>query len=78
MEQVCANEQAIARDMFVDVVHPIIGQHTIIGPAVKFTETPAAITAPAPTLGQHTAEILKQYLGYSDAVIEQLINNKAV
>ena len=78
MEQVCANEQAIARDMFVDVVHPIIGQHTIIGPAVKFTETPAAITAPAPTLGQHTAEILRQYLGYSDAVIEQLINNKAV
>jgi len=78
MEQVCANEQAIARGMLVEVDHPVIGRHTIVGPAVKFTETPAAVTGPAPLLGQHTSEILKQYLGYSDAVIEQLIINKAV
>lgn len=78
MEQICANEQTIAREMLIELDHPVIGRHTVVGPAVKFTETPAAIRAAAPLLGQHTAEVLRQYLGYTDAVIEQLISDKVV
>ena len=78
MEQVCANEQVVAREMLVKLTHPTIGEHTVIGPAVKFTETPASITSAAPTLGQHTASILKEYLGYTDTQIEQLKADKAL
>ena len=36
------------------------------------TETPGEVYAPAPLLGQHTDEVLKALLGYSDETIAQL------
>ncbi|SYP99996.1 Uncharacterised protein [Klebsiella pneumoniae] len=45
------------------------------GNQVKFTHNKATIRMPAPTLGQHNYEVLKERLNYSDEKIEQLIRS---
>ena len=56
-----ADPQAIARDMVPSLDHPTAGPVQTIGLPVKFTQTPGGVQRPAPTLGQHTAEILAEY-----------------
>jgi crotonobetainyl-CoA:carnitine CoA-transferase CaiB-like acyl-CoA transferase len=58
--QMHADPQARARDMVVEVEHPVAGRVETIGLPVKFSSTPGAGRRPAPTLGQHTAEILRE------------------
>lgn len=64
-----------AREMFVDIEHPVAGKITMTGNQVKFTHNKATIRMPAPTLGQHNYEVLKESLNYSDEKIEQLIRS---
>ncbi|HLT20288.1 MAG TPA: CoA transferase, partial [Thermomicrobiales bacterium] len=66
-----ADEHAIAREMVVEVDHPVIGRMKTLGVPIKFSETPGAVTRAAPTLGQHNMEIMFE-LGYTLDEIEQL------
>ncbi len=52
--------QAIARDMVPEVGHPVAGTVKTIGAPVKFHSTPGGVKRPAPVLGQHTAEVLRE------------------
>lgn len=61
--------QTLARNMVVDLVHPQAGPTKALGCPVHFSETPTQITRPAPMLGEHSRELLKEY-GYSDAEID--------
>ena len=44
---------------------------------VKLSDTPGAVRTAPPTLGQHTAAVLRE-LGYDQAGIEALVANGAV
>ncbi len=57
-DAVFADPQTLARHMVVPVKHPTAGETRLLGIPVKLSETPGAIRAPAPRLGEHTAEIL--------------------
>lgn len=61
-----------AREMFVEIEHPVAGKMKITGNQIKMSETPVQFHSPAPLLGQHTAEILKEVLGMDDAAIKEL------
>ncbi|WP_428512710.1 CaiB/BaiF CoA transferase family protein [Roseovarius sp.] len=63
--------QALARDMIVETDHPRAGTVKAIGLPIKFSDTPGAVTTPAPTLGQHGVEILTEH-GYSQDQIRSL------
>ncbi len=61
-----------AREMFVEMEHPVAGKIKITGNQIKLSETPVAYRSPAPLLGQHTEEILQDFLGYSARDCETL------
>jgi len=67
----------VAREMVVEVDHPVIGRMKALGVPIKLSETPGAVTRAAPTIGQHTAEILGE-LGYGDGEITALHAAKVV
>lgn len=60
-----------AREMFVEVEHPIIGKMKVNGNPVKLLDTMPDIRMPAPTLGQHNREIFGGLLGYSNEDLEK-------
>ena len=69
--EVFADEHTQAREMEVSVEHPVEGTIRALGIPVKLSDTPGAIRRPAPLLGQHTEEILRE-AGFSAAEIEAL------
>ena len=75
VEALLTDEHILHREMYVDLLHPEFGAIEGlkgVGIPMKFSETPAAFDKPAPKLGQHTEEILTEYLGYSKAQIDKL------
>ncbi len=72
IEEVFENVQAKARDMFVTVDHPTLGEITLPGFPIKFSETPGDNTAPAPLLGQHNAEVYGELLGLTEEEVETM------
>ena len=63
-----------ARDMVRTVPDPILGEVTIPGFPLKYSEFPAPPELHAPLLGQHNAAVLHDQLGYSSAQIAVLEN----
>jgi formyl-CoA transferase len=69
---------ADAREMFVEIDHPKAGKMKITGSHIKLYETMPEVNTPAPTLGEHNQEILKDFLGYDDATIQSLSDQKVI
>jgi crotonobetainyl-CoA:carnitine CoA-transferase CaiB-like acyl-CoA transferase len=67
-----SHPQALARDMVVELDHPVAGKTRSIGAPIKFSETPCSVTRHAPSLGEHTREVLAEH-GYTEAQIDGLI-----
>ena len=65
-DKVVHDPQIEARNMIVEVEHPVAGKMKFAGNPIKLSATPGEVTVPAPTLGQHTDEILKDLLGWSE------------
>ena len=75
--QVYADPQVKAREMEVEIDHPVAGRIKNIGVPVKLSDTPGSIRFAAPTLGQHTDEILGG-LGFSADEIARMHESGAV
>ncbi len=67
-----SHPQTLARNMVVDLVHPEAGPTKAIGCPVQFSRTPTQITRPAPLLGEHSRELLREY-GYQDSEIDAFV-----
>ena len=65
-----------ARDMIVEIPHPVRGQYVTVGNPIKLSASPTTI-GPSPQLGEHRREILTE-LGYSDTDIEALAKDGAI
>jgi crotonobetainyl-CoA:carnitine CoA-transferase CaiB-like acyl-CoA transferase len=60
------------------VQHPTAGEIKLLGIPFRFSDTPASIRRPPPILGQHTEQVLKDMLGFSDRRIEELRAQKVI
>lgn len=69
--QAMQDEHYLAREMVLEMEHPVIGKMKTIGFPSKFSRTPAKIRDPAPLFAQHTNEVLGS-LGMSPSELEAL------
>lgn len=72
IDQVAADPQVAARDMFIELHHPKAGDLKAVNTPFKFSETPCRVTPTIPDLGEHTEEVLGHLLGMTRADIEKL------
>ena len=61
----------------VEVDHPARGKYLSVGNPVKLSESPSEVLR-SPLLGEHTDEILRDVLDYSDDEIEKIRTSGAV
>lgn len=66
-----------SRQILSEIPHPTAGKVPNIAPPFRFTGIPVANPVAAPLLGQHTHEILKGVLGYSEDKIKSLARTGA-
>jgi CoA:oxalate CoA-transferase len=64
-----------ARGMIQDIQHPDGFTYHAVSTGIKFSETPVSIRIMPPGLGVDSVEVLKG-LGYSDAEVKQLVDEK--
>ena len=71
-EQALSDPQVLHRNMVVELQHPSGGRTRGPGNPVKLSRTPGETFTAAPTLGQHTDEVLRACLGMEGAEIGRL------
>jgi len=67
-----ANPQMAARRFFALEAHPVTGTHALPGLPMLVSDVQQTVRSAAPTLGQHTAEVLQAILGLRDDEIREL------
>lgn len=72
IRDICEDSHIRHRQMLVEIDQPVAGKMTIAGSPIRLSETPGEVYAPAPLLGQHSEEVLKNILGYSSDEIDRL------
>ncbi|MEJ2123032.1 MAG: CoA transferase, partial [Alphaproteobacteria bacterium] len=72
VKEVCEHPQTLAREMVVGLQHSKAGAIRVTGVPIKLSDTPGAVDRPPPVLGEHTAEILREWLGMSEAQVDTL------
>jgi crotonobetainyl-CoA:carnitine CoA-transferase CaiB-like acyl-CoA transferase len=78
VEVVSKHPHSQAREMLVEVQQPQMGPVKIPGCPINFSKTPVKITSPAPLCGEHTKEIICDFLGYSEEEYNQLVEEEVV
>ncbi|HYC47270.1 MAG TPA: CoA transferase, partial [Burkholderiales bacterium] len=76
--QALSDPHTLAREMVRSVQHPTAGEVKMLGIPFRFSDTPASIRRAPPTLGQHTEQVLRDVLGFSDARIAELRTEKVI
>ncbi|MGI5127989.1 CaiB/BaiF CoA transferase family protein [Pseudonocardia sp. CA-107938] len=71
-EQLLADPQLRARNVYRTIPDPQLGELTVQGPVPVLTATPGRIDHLGPELGAHTAEVLGEHLGLTDADLQAL------
>lgn len=73
-DETLSDPHVLSRDMVVELEHPLIGPMRTIAPPTKFSGMPFLVRSPAPWLGQHTAEVLRE-IGVDDGDLADLFSD---
>jgi crotonobetainyl-CoA:carnitine CoA-transferase CaiB-like acyl-CoA transferase len=69
---VFADEQVRARGLQIEMQHPQAGAVPLVASPIRLSDTPVQYRGGPPQLGQHTNEVLRDQLGLSQDVIDEL------
>jgi len=82
LAEVFADPQIEARNMVTQWQHPIKSDLRLVSSPIKLSATPVRTPSqgglPPPLLGQHTEEVLRSLLNYSDAKLSELKSSKVI
>ncbi len=77
MKEIAEDEGLRATGTIVEVDHPERGSYLTVGCPIKLSGSPVEVTR-SPLLGEHTAEILTEVLGYSPDEVANIAGSGAV
>jgi formyl-CoA transferase/CoA:oxalate CoA-transferase len=77
-KEVSEHPQSAIRGMFPTLDHPTAGLHQVTGTPVKLSDTPGAPGMPAPRLGEHTIDTLRDLLDLDAATLHDLAARRVI
>jgi crotonobetainyl-CoA:carnitine CoA-transferase CaiB-like acyl-CoA transferase len=70
--------QLAARGFYETLEHPVVGKHPLPSLPFRYASVEHWIQRPAPTLGQHSREILRELTGLADPELDALEQAKVI
>jgi formyl-CoA transferase len=77
MKEIAEDDGLRATGTIVEVDHPERGPYLSVGCPIKMSDSPVEVTR-SPLLGEHTAEILADVLGFGPEDVERVYQSGAV
>jgi formyl-CoA transferase len=77
MKELAEDQSLRATGTVVEVDHPTRGKYLSVGNPIKLSDSPSEVTR-SPLLGEHTDEILRQVLGFSDHQVAEIHDSGAL
>ena len=71
MKEIAEEPSLRATGTVVEVDHPTRGKYLTVGNPIKLSDSPADVRR-SPLLGEHTEEILRKELGYTDKEVAEI------
>ena len=78
LAEVFADPQIEARHMVTHWQHPVKHDLRLVSSPIKLSATPVRCDLPPPLLGQHTQEVLRSVLNYSDEKLSELGRSEVI
>ncbi|WP_417515646.1 CaiB/BaiF CoA transferase family protein [Minwuia sp.] len=78
MDEVATNPQLQHRGHIIELDHPVHGKVPVAGPPMRFSGTPVDSDYRVPTLGQHSVELLTEWLDIDEARLEKLAADRVI
>ena len=69
--------QTCALPILVEIYHPTRGKYLSVGNPIKLSDSPSDVRR-SPLLGEHTDEILREVLGFSDHQVKEIHDSGAL
>jgi len=77
MKEIIEDQSLRATGTVVEVDHPTRGKYFSVGNPIKLSDSPSDVTR-SPLLGEHTDEILRQVLGFTDHQVAEIHDSGAL
>ena len=77
MKELAEDQSLRATGTVVEVDHPERGKYLSVGNPIKLSDSPTEVTR-SPLLGEHTDEILRQVLGFTDHQVAEIHDSGAL
>lgn len=77
IDEVANDPHLIEREMIREVSHAVEGNIKVPGSPIRLSDSPLEKVLPAPIIGEHTEEVLKDLLGYSDEQLK-IFNHEGI
>lgn len=78
MADLALDPQVQARELIVTQEHPVTGTIRSAASPMRFSESPVTYRKPPPVIGEHTEQVLRQWLQYDDHQIAELHDQGAI